>query len=118
MEPSTSETAHSAPSASQTACCTSMARVDFDFDDPCYVFHAIRSPDGSHVAASLSNGNIKIFGCATGALVAAGDMTGAHAGTISAIAFPLPDSPFALYSCSRDGTVKGWDLRSRQQAEQ
>jgi hypothetical protein len=108
-----------APSTScQMASCSSAARVDFEFSDPCYVFRAIRSPDCSHVAASLSNGNIKTYSCSTAALVAVGDLAGAHGAPTSDIAFPLADSAHALYSCSRDGMIKGWDLRAMQQAEQ
>jgi WD40 repeat protein len=41
----------------------------------------------------------------------------AHSGTISDVQFPFDSLPQALYSCSRDGHVKAWDLRSRQLAE-
>jgi hypothetical protein len=41
----------------------------------------------------------------------------AHSATISDVQFPFESLPQALYSCSRDGHVKAWDLRSRQLAE-
>lgn len=115
MQPSTSAPG---PSSAQLAHCCSNARVDFDFRDPCYVFKAVLSPDSATIAASLSNNAIKTFACShPAALVAAGDLPSAHTGTITDVGFPLPDCPHALYSSSRDGTVKGWDLRTKQQAD-
>ena len=96
--------------------CCARARVDYDPADPCYVFKANRSPDSGTVAASLSNGYIKLYACTHTSLSHVGDIA-AHANTISDIAFPLAGYSSALFSCSRDGTVKGWDLRTRQLAE-
>lgn len=81
------------------------------------MFKASRSPDCSTVAASLSNNSIKVYNCGPAGLGHAGDIQNAHQNTISDIQFALPGVPHALYSCSRDGHVKAWDLRSRQQAE-
>eukprot|EP00775_Hariotina_reticulata_P001783 gene1783-2117_t len=112
--PSTS----TAPAAGSTlfAHCCSRARVSYDEANPCYVFKAIRSPDSCSAAAALSSNSIKLFGCSVAGLSHAGDIA-AHQGTISDIQFPFVTAPQALYSCSRDGYVKGWDLRSGQQAE-
>lgn len=103
--------------ATSFAACCSRARVSYNDADPTYVFKALRSPDCSVVAASLSNNAIKLYSSAQAQLVHAGDIPGAHQDTISDIQFALPDVPHALYSCSRDGHVKAWDLRSKQLAE-
>lgn len=106
------------PAAGSTrfAHCCSRARVSYDEANPCYVFKAIRSPDSCSIAAALSSNSIKLFSCSVAGLSHAGDIA-AHQGTISDIQFPFVSAPQALYSCSRDGYVKGWDLRSGQQAE-
>lgn len=113
--PSTSAAAPTAAATKFAQCC-SRARVDYNVADPCYVFKAIRNPDGSIAAASISNNSIKLYSCSTSGLSHVADIQ-AHQDTISDVQFPLPSVPQALYSCSRDGWVKGWDLRSRQQAE-
>lgn len=99
------------------AVCCSRARVSYNDLDSTYVFKATSSLDSSTVAAALSNNAIKLYTCAPSGLGHAGDIPAAHQNTISDIQFALPDLPHALYSCSRDGHVKAWDLRSRQQAE-
>jgi len=117
-EPSTSTPAAAAgPQPTRFAVCCSRARVSFNDKDPTYVFKASRSLDCSTVAASLSNNAIKVYNCGPAGLGHAGDIQNAHQNTISDIQFALPDVAHALYSCSRDGHVKAWDLRSRQQAE-
>lgn len=103
--------------APRFAVCCSRARVSYNDSDPTYVFKACRSPDSATVAAALSNNSIKVYTCAPTGLGHTGDLAAAHQATISDIQFALPDVPHALYSCSRDGHVKAWDLRSRQQAE-
>ena len=46
-----------------------------------------------------------------------GDLLG-HEGSIRALHFPLPaDQPHLLHSCSADGTLRGWDVRSGLQVE-
>eukprot|EP00879_Flechtneria_rotunda_P022381 GHRR01023616.1.p1 GENE.GHRR01023616.1~~GHRR01023616.1.p1 ORF type:complete len:126 (+),score=29.19 GHRR01023616.1:180-557(+) len=104
-----------APVTTYAHCC-SRARVDYNAADPCYVFKAVRNCDSSLVAASLSNNAVKLYYCSISELGHTGDIA-AHQGTISDIQFPLPGCPHALYTCSRDGHVKAWDLRSKQQAE-
>jgi WD40 repeat protein len=99
------------------AACCSRARVSYNDSDPTYVFKAARSPDNSTVATSLSNNAIKVYACGPAGLGHAGDIASAHQGSITDLQFALPEVPHALYSCSRDGQVKAWDLRSRQQAE-
>jgi WD40 repeat protein len=123
QQPSTSQpAAAAAPSVPQGtstrfAACCSRARVSYNDADPTYVFKACRSPDNATVATSLSNNSIKVYNCTPAGLGHAGDIPAAHQATISDIQFALPDVAHALYSCSRDGHVKAWDLRSRQQAE-
>ncbi len=34
------------------------------------------------------------------------------------VAFPLAQQPQLLFSCSQDGTLRGWDCRAGQQCEQ
>lgn len=113
--PSTS-TAAPAAAATKFAQCCSRARVDYNMSDPCYVFKAIRNLDCSIAAASISNNSIKLYSCSASGLSHAADLQ-AHRDTITDVQFPLPAVSQALYSCSRDGCIKGWDLRSRQQAE-
>eukprot|EP00877_Chromochloris_zofingiensis_P001510 jgi/Chrzof1/1135/Cz01g41150.t1 len=114
--PAPSSSSYGAPAQTQYARCCNSARVDFQFSDPCYVFKAISSPDASHIAASLSNHIIKTYTCQEASLTHVGNLSG-HSDTITNIIFPLSDCPYALYSSSRDGSVRGWDLRSGQQAE-
>lgn len=113
--PSTSAPNTSAAATKLAQCC-SRARVDYNMKDSCYVFKAIRNSDNSIVAASLSNNLVKLYSCGTSGLSHVADIA-AHQDTISDVQFPLVAAPQALYSCSRDGFVKGWDLRSQQQVE-
>ena len=46
----------------------------------------------------------------------AGELKG-HKQAISQVTCPLPDAPHALFSSSADGTVRGWDIRSRQEVQ-
>ncbi|KAF6256824.1 WD40-repeat-containing domain protein [Scenedesmus sp. NREL 46B-D3] len=105
-----------AAAGTKYAHCCSRARVDYNTGNSCYVFKAIRSPDSSAVAASLSNNAIKLYSCSPSGLSHVADIP-AHSTTISDVQFPFDSLPQALYSCSRDGHVKAWDLRSRQLAE-
>ncbi|WIA21984.1 hypothetical protein OEZ85_004340 [Tetradesmus obliquus] len=105
-----------AAAGTKFAHCCSRARVDYNTANPCYVFKAIISPDSSAVAASLSNNAIKLYSCGVSGLSHVADIA-AHSATISDVQFPFDSLPNALYSCSRDGHIKAWDLRSRQLAE-
>jgi hypothetical protein len=116
---------HAAPAAQNaastsapTVCarCCARVRVDYTEQDPCYVFEAVCSPDNSTVAASTSQNTIKLYSCAPTQLAHQGDLA-AHNGTITQIRFPLQQHPNALYSCSRDGAIKAWDVRTWQLAE-
>lgn len=90
--------------------------MDYDFNDPCYIFKVVLSHCGQRLAATLSNNTIKTYTVHGEAVTHAGDVL-AHSKTITDALFPLPDAPLLLYSSSADGTVRGWDLRSGQQAE-
>ena len=54
--------------------------------------------------------------CSEGGLSFVGDLVG-HEGMLRELHFDLPDAPHLLHSCGADGTVRGWDTRSGQQAE-
>ena len=45
-----------------------------------------------------------------------GELAG-HEAAITEAHFPLEAEPHLLYTCSRDGTARGWDVRSGQQVE-
>jgi len=96
--------------------CACSVRVDFnDLSNPCYVFKVARGADPTAIAASVSNHRIKLYGLSGSALTHVGDLTG-HCGAITDIGFPIADAPSALLSCSRDGTLRGWDARAGSQA--
>ena len=46
-----------AAGSAQALRAASIVRTDFDAQDQCYVFQVVPSPDGRHIAASLSNGH-------------------------------------------------------------
>lgn len=96
-------------------CCGS-ARVDFNQNDPQYVFKAVYNPATSSVASSVSNNTIKLYRVSGAAVELAGELRG-HTSTISDLSFSTPGQPEVLHSCSTDGTVRGWDTRSGQQTE-
>lgn len=100
----------------QFARCCSSARVDYNYEDPCYVFKVVRSLDGSRLAATLSNNAIKTYSIHGDAITHAGDIQ-AHTKKVTDAVFPLADAPHALYSCSADGTVRGFDARSAHEVE-
>lgn len=105
----------SGPCAALTA--VSVVRTDFDSGDQCYVFEVAATPDLISVAASLSNNKIKLYSTreASG-LSFTGSLNG-HTDTVTSIAYAMADTPHALYSSSEDGTIRGWDARTGQQAE-
>lgn len=96
-------------------CCFNV-RIDFNMADPAYVFKAALNPANGAVAASTSSNIIKLYSATGADLTHVGDLKG-HNGTISDVAFSVPDLPHLVHSCSADGTVKGWDIRSGQQVE-
>lgn len=70
------------------------------------------SHDVSALAASLSTHIIKVYHPTSGDFL--GQLQG-HTDTVHEIGFPDPASPHLLVSCSSDGTVREWDLRSFSQ---
>jgi WD40 repeat protein len=91
-------------------------RVDYAARDQCYVFKVLASPDHSAAAASLSNNTLKVYGIEPARLTHTADLKG-HTRTITDLQFPDPAAPYAAFTSSADGTVRGWDLRSGQQAQ-
>jgi WD40 repeat protein len=91
-------------------------RVDYDTNDQCYVFKVLCTPDHSAAVASLSNHRLKVYSLAPTQLTHTSDLQG-HQSTITDIQFPDPTCSYAAYTSSTDGTIRGWDLRSGQQAQ-
>lgn len=97
-------------------CCFSV-KTDFN-SDPHYVFKAVLQPSNRAVAASTSSGLIKLYDAQAGTqLTHVGDLRG-HADTITDVAFAAADSPGMVHTSSKDGTVRGWDMRAGQEVEQ
>lgn len=93
-----------------------VVRTDFD-SDQCYVFSVAANSDSTSVAASLSNNSIKLYSARDAAgLSFVGSLNG-HSDIITSVSYAMADTPHALYSSSEDGTVRGWDARTGQQAE-
>ena len=92
-------------------------RTDFDTGDQCYVFHVAASMHTGTVAAALSNHTVKLYNARdSGGFTYLGELKG-HADVVSEIAFAGDDEPHALYSSSEDGSIRGWDSRTGQQAQ-
>ena len=111
------------PAATQrSGACTSLHSVnvlktDFDSGDQCYVFNVAASTTTGIVAAALSNHTVKLYNARdSGGFTYLGELKG-HTDVISEISFARDDNPHALYSSSEDGSVRGWDSRTGQQAE-
>ena len=114
------------PAATQSSgtysACTSLHSVnvlktDFDSGDQCYVFDVAASTTTGIVAAALSNHTVKLYNARdSGGFKYLGELKG-HTDVISEISFARDDNPHALYSSSEDGSVRGWDSRTGQQAE-
>lgn len=100
-----------APALLPHVCCS--LRVDSNNSSPSYVFSVDVSPAHDACVASTSERLIKAYAMSPAALVHVADLTG-HEATISDAAF---SGTHTVHSCSRDGTVRGWDLRSRNEAE-
>lgn len=74
------------------------------------------TPGRDTLAAALADGGLRVFAVSGAALDAAGDCSG-HKGAVTGLLIH-PDTPDVLLSSSVDGTVRGWDLRSRHQIRQ
>ena len=81
-----------------------------------YVLELAGTPSRDTVAAALSDGSCMLFASRGPALEAAGKCVG-HKGPVTGLLIS-PDAPDLLLSASGDGTVRAWDLRSRQQIQQ
>ncbi|EFJ51916.1 hypothetical protein VOLCADRAFT_86900 [Volvox carteri f. nagariensis] len=114
-QPSTSAPAGPPGTLKLPTCCGS-ARVDFNFNDPCYVFRALPSPSGDLVAASVSNHAIKLYQPSGPQLSLVGELRG-HTGTVTDLSFSSTSQPYAILSSSADGSLAVWDVRSMQLAE-
>lgn len=64
------------------------------------------------MAVSLSSNVVKLYSPVTGQYY--GECRG-HTGTINQISFSVPSTPHVLHSCSSDGTIRSWDVRTFQQ---
>eukprot|EP00798_Chlamydomonas_sp_ICE-L_P018394 gene18394-24866_t len=105
-------------STSRSACCCSSVRVDNKKKDACYVFKVVCNPTSRVAAASLSSGIIRSFAITNTELSPSGELRG-HQDKINDMKFLSPtEQPTILHSCSSDGTVRGWDMRSSQQVEE
>lgn len=92
-------------------------RTDFDTGDQCYVFHVAASTHSGTVAAALSNHTVKLYNSGNSdGFTYLGELKG-HTDVVSEIAFAGYDNPHALYSSSEDGSIRGWDSRTGQQAQ-
>ncbi|KAL0547567.1 hypothetical protein IC582_017507 [Cucumis melo] len=85
--------------------------IQTNFGDD-YVFHIAPNVDWTSMAVSLSSNVVKLYSPVTGQYY--GECRG-HTGTINQISFSVPSTPHVLHSCSSDGTIKSWDIRTFQQ---
>lgn len=104
-----------AGSASLPVCCGSL-RVDSNRNNPSYVFKTACNATRDAAVASTSDNIIKAFSLQASQLAHVCDFKG-HTQTISDVMFTDPACSSTLHSSSHDGTVRGWDCRSGQQAE-
>jgi tetratricopeptide (TPR) repeat protein len=68
------------------------------------------SPDGTALAASLTNGTVRLWDAGTGQLRATFK---GHTGTVSALAFSPTGETLA--TCAADGTIRFWDVATGQE---
>ncbi|KAL5701252.1 Protein gts1 [Ranunculus cassubicifolius] len=85
--------------------------IQTNFGDD-YVFQIDSNHDNSTLAVSLSTNSIKLYSPVTGQYI--GECTG-HSAPINQISFSAPSNPNLLNSCSSDGTIRAWDIRSFNQ---
>lgn len=85
--------------------------IQTNFGDD-YVFHIAPNGDWTSMAVSLSSNVLKLYSPVTGQYY--GECRG-HSGTINQISFSVPSTPHVLHSCSSDGTIGSWDVRTLQQ---
>ncbi|KAK6916562.1 BURP domain [Dillenia turbinata] len=77
-----------------------------------YVFHLASSDNLRSMAVSLSTNTIKLYSPMTGQYF--GECRG-HSSRIHHISFSSPSNPQILHSCSFDGTIRAWDIRTFMQ---
>ncbi|OVA14885.1 WD40 repeat [Macleaya cordata] len=85
--------------------------IQTNFGDD-YVFQIDSSQENSTLAVSLSTNAIKFYSPVTGQYF--GECNG-HSGPINQISFSDSSSPNVLQSCSSDGTIRFWDIRTFNQ---
>ena len=107
--PAPGAAAHSSSASLRIPTCCSMQSAG-----SAYVFRVDINRECSAVIASNSDNVIKAFSMSSSQMTPVCDLTG-HGGRISHVAFT--DGQSMLHSSSVDGTIRGWDLRSRGQAE-
>ncbi|GIL42775.1 hypothetical protein Vafri_159 [Volvox africanus] len=96
--------------------CYGSARVDFNFNNPCYVFRVLPSASGDLISASVSNNTVKLYQPSGPQLSLVGELRG-HTGTITDLSFCSTSQPYTVVSSSTDGTIVVWDVRSAQPVE-
>jgi len=77
-----------------------------------YIFDCVHNCDESSLAVSLSNNIIKLYALP---LLEVSGQFNAHESTITHMKYSSTD-PNILFSCSLDGTVRGWDIRTYSDA--
>lgn len=63
---------------------------------------------------SLSTNAVKLYSPVAGQYF--GEFKG-HSETVNQISFSGPSNPHILCSCSSDGTIRAWDIRTFQQVD-
>lgn len=94
------------PTALAACCCR--VRVDNN-RNPSYVFRATVNSQRDAAVASTSDNIVKAYALASGQLSHVCDLRG-HTASITDVGFT--DASSLLHSSSRDGSIRGWDLRS------
>lgn len=106
---------------SRSLSCLISVRVDFNFSDPCYVLQLASNYKPAHtdcvLAAALSNNQIKVFNNSSADLQNVCSLQG-HSDRVTDVSVPLLHSPWLVLSSSEDKTIKLWDTRGIQVAEE